>query len=124
VDRSTLPAVLLLRKIGTVLLSAWCLAWIGRAIFDWILGLEGAAVTVPVIIAALLGAAIGASEARDLEPWAPSKRRDAIIGWGTVIAVVAVIACLAIPMPWGAIAAVTVAVAAIVVLRRVPAVSA
>jgi hypothetical protein len=107
------------RQVATVLLAATGMAFIGRAIFDWLLDLEGWALRGPVLALWFLGIALGLSAARELEPWDAYGDRDAILGWGTLVGFcVGAICLVALPMPWGAIAAGAVVVATVAVLRR------
>jgi hypothetical protein len=112
--------MLLLRKVGIVVFYAWGAAWTARAVFDWLLGLDGVALAVPSVVVTAAGAVAGFSEARDLGPMNPSDRRDVILGFGAIVGILAAVACLFLPMPWGALAALLVAAARVLVLRRVP----
>jgi hypothetical protein len=111
----------LARKIWTVFVGMWVGAWFARALFDWVLGIEGVWLVVPIAIATAIGAYAGYEQAKGLEPLTLWERRDAFLGWGAVIGVIAVIACFLLPMPWGGIAAGAVAAVTLVVLRRAPA---
>ena len=112
--------VLKLRRVGVVIGGGWVAAWIARALFDWVLGLEGTLVVVLSLVAFGAGAWASVDTARELEPWTPWDERDAYLGWVTFLGIVVVIACLFIPMPWGAMAAAVAAALTIVVLRRRP----
>ncbi|MDA0181006.1 hypothetical protein OJ997_11925 [Solirubrobacter phytolaccae] len=85
-----------LRQIGTVIGCVWGGGILGRLISDWILGLDRGWVRATVIVFMLIGLAIGISAARELEPWNARDRRDAKIGWGIVLAFVALIAVSAV----------------------------
>jgi hypothetical protein len=43
-----------------------------------------------------------------------------ILGWGTIVGVVAALACLYLPMPWGIVAALGVLAVPLIALRQVP----
>lgn len=113
--------MLALRKIWTVLVGAWVGAFLARAVLDWVLGLDGPWVGIGVIVAALIGGALSITEAREVQPMPAGERRDTILGWGALVGGVAAVACLFIPMPWGAVAAAAVVVVTVVSLHRVPA---
>jgi len=83
-------------------------------------GVDGTWLWVLTVVAGLIGAAAGVAWARSVEPYPPAERRDAILGWGALIGGVAALACLALPMPWGVIAAVAVAALTVAALRSVP----
>jgi hypothetical protein len=111
--------MLALRKVGKVLLGAWSLAFLAKVIFDWLLGLEGWALTAPVLIAAAVGGLLGFSDAREVEPMEPADKRDTILGWGALVGAVATIGCLLIQMPWGLVTAVVVGATTVFTLHRV-----
>src|SRR4051812_14831308 len=102
------------RRVFTVLVGAWIASWIMRALLDWILGLEGTGVDLAVVAAALAGAVLSLPAARELEPWSAAASRDALLGFGTIVAIVLVLPCFALPMPWGLIAAAVVAALSVV----------
>jgi hypothetical protein len=112
--------VLTVRRVWVVFVGAWIASWTTNALFDWILGLDGTPLLVINIVAAVLGALVGVVAAQDVEPWTLWDERDAYLGWVTFFGVVAVIACLFAPMPWGLMAAAVVAALTLVVLRRAP----
>jgi hypothetical protein len=107
------------RRVFTILFGAWIASWTMRALLDWILGFEGTWVDLAIVAAALAGGALSIPAARELEPWSASAERDALLGWGTIVAIVLVLPCFALPMPWGIVAAGVVAAAAVVALRQV-----
>jgi hypothetical protein len=111
----------LARRIWTVFVGMWVGAWFARALFDWVLGIDGTWLLVAMVVAAAIGARAGWEEAKGLEPLTLWERRDAFLGWGALIGVAAVIACFFLPMPGGGIAAGAVAATTLVVLRRAPA---
>jgi hypothetical protein len=100
-----------------VLLGAWVGAWVARAIADWVLELDDVWVAVAVLVAASLGGLAALGDARKLTPMDPQERRDTILGWGALVGGVAAIACLFLPLPWGAVAALVVLAATVVALR-------
>jgi NhaP-type Na+/H+ or K+/H+ antiporter len=108
------------RKIWTVFVGAWVGAWFARALFDWVIGAEGAVLVVATVLATAAGAWGGWEAAKELEPLTIWDRRDAFLGWGALIGVVAVCACFLLPLPWGVLAAAAVAAVTIAVLRRAP----
>jgi hypothetical protein len=112
--------VLTVRRVLVVIGGGWVAAWTARALFDWILGLDGTLVVILSLVAFALGAYASVDTARELNEWTLWDKRDAYLGWLTFFGIVAVIACLFIPMPWGLMAAAVVAALTIVVLRRSP----
>jgi uncharacterized membrane protein len=112
--------VLKLRRAWVVLVGAWVGAASANVLFNWILGLDGVLPLILALVAAVLGALAALGEARRLEPWTLWDQRDAYLGWVTFFGIVAVIASLFIPMPWGGVAAVAVAAVTVVVLRKAP----
>jgi hypothetical protein len=109
--------MLILRRLATVLLGAWMGGTAARALLEWALGLRGTWVLVAILVATVLGGLASLDAARKVEPMAPGERRDAILGWGVVVALVGVAACFALPVPWAVIAAAAVVGLAIVALR-------
>jgi hypothetical protein len=112
--------MLTLRKVWTVLVGAWVSAWVARALFDWLLGLEGAWLLGLVLAATALGGVASLVEARRVRPIDPAERRDSILGWGAVIGGMGSIACLFLPFPWGVLGAIAVLALTAALLRRVP----
>ncbi len=112
--------MLTVRRVWVVLVGAWVASWTTNALFGWILDLDGTLVAILTLVAAVLGAWASLDAARKLQPWTLWDERDAYLGWVTFLGIVAVIACLFIQMPWGAMAAAVVAALTIVVLRRSP----
>ncbi|HWT93456.1 MAG TPA: hypothetical protein VN238_10700 [Solirubrobacteraceae bacterium] len=83
-----------LRRIAAVVVGVWTASW-GTAIVHWLTGLEGI-VLLPVAVAfAALGAAVGWQNARSLERWTSQERRDAIVGWSFVLALIGLVAVAA-----------------------------
>ena len=109
-----------LRQLGTVTISALGLAWLTRAILDWVLGVEGTALQVAVIAALVIGAAVGVAEARGLEPFDREEQRERSLGWITTIGAIAALLCLALPLPWSPIAALAAIGLTILALRVLP----
>ena len=113
--------MLTVRRIWVVLVAGWVCAWIARALFDWILGLDETVVVVLSLGAFVLGGAAALGEAREVEQWTPKESRDAYLGWTAFLGFVAAIICLlAVPMPWALLAAAAVAAVSVAVLRRAP----
>jgi hypothetical protein len=112
--------VLAVRKVWTVLVGAWSAAILARAILDWALGLDGAGVFAAILAGSALGALASVGAARRLEPMDPEERRDSILGWGALIGGVGSVACLFLPLPWGAVAAGAVLVLTVALLQRLP----
>jgi hypothetical protein len=112
--------MLWVRRAWEVLVGVSAGLWTARIVVDWLLGVDGTWLWVATVALGLAGAAVGIGVARDLKPYPPAEQRDAILGWGGLIGAVAALACLAIPMPWGAIGAVTVAALTVAALRSVP----
>jgi hypothetical protein len=111
--------VLKARRVWTVVVGAWVSAWV-VTVLARILDLDGTLVLILGLVAALVGGLASVGEARSVEPWTVWDERDAYLGWLTFLGIVAVIACLFIPMPWGLLAAAVVAALTIAVLRRAP----
>jgi len=88
--------MLALRRLGTVLIGAWGGALFARLLLDWILGLDDVWVALGVVAGALTGGALALGEARSLRLMEPQERRDAILGWGFVIAAAAVALTVAV----------------------------
>jgi hypothetical protein len=112
--------MLALRKLWTVIVGAWVAAFLAGGLLDWILGLQGTWVAVAVLLAGVLGGFLSIGEARRVEPMDPAERRDTILGWGTIVGVVAALACLYLPMPWAIVAALGVLAVTLIALRQVP----
>ena len=102
----------------TVAVTAWAAAMTTRIVLDWLLGLEGAWVDAAVVGAALLGALVGAGDARTLPPLDPKAQRDALVGSTAVVGAVGAAACLLVPFPLGPAAAAVVVALTVVALRR------
>lgn len=92
-------------------------AVLGRIVFDFVVGLDGWAVAGPQLALTMIGAGVAVGDAKRLEPLPPHEQRDTILGWGALIGAVAALACLLLPMPWGAVAAVAVSAATVATLR-------
>lgn len=92
--------------------------FLASAILRWLLGLGGTGVAAAIVGAAALGAFFCLGEARQITPMDPAERRDAILGWGALIGGVVAIACLFVPMPWGALAGAAVLATTVIALRR------
>ena len=102
----------------TVAVSAWAAAMTTRIGLDWLLGLEGAWVDAAVIATALLGALVGAGDARSLPPMDPKAQRDTLVGWTAIVGAVGATACLLVPVPFGPAAAAVVVALTVLALRR------
>lgn len=107
------------RKAGTMFIGVWVGAGIVTVLLNDVLDFDGGWVLWAILAGGLFGGVLSLGEARVLRPMPPAERRDAIQGWGFVVALVLVLACLAIPMPWGAIAAPVVLVVWVLAVRRV-----
>jgi membrane-associated phospholipid phosphatase len=108
-----------MRKVWTVLASAWVAAWLVHALLDWVLGFNGSWEAVAVLAAAALGAIAGLGDARQLRPMGAQERRDALLGWVAVIGALCAVACLALTMPWGLVCAAVVVAVTVFALGRV-----
>jgi hypothetical protein len=109
-----------LRRAWVVLGGAAFAVGVANVLFNWLLGLGGTVVLILCLVAAVIGGLTALDEARSVEPWTLWDERDAYLGWVTFFGIVAVIACLFIPMPWGGVAAGAVAAFTLVVLRKAP----
>jgi hypothetical protein len=107
------------RRVWAVLAPAWGCGLIAGIALDWVLGVDGPWLGVGVVAGTLAGGVLGVREARRIKPMAADERRDAILGWGAVVGAVAAVACLLLPLPWGALAAAAVVAATVLALRRV-----
>jgi hypothetical protein len=108
------------RRVWVVLVGAWVGAFLGRALFEWLLGLDEPWRAIGILGAAAAGGLLSLGEAHRLGPMPPHERRDAVLGWGALVGGVGAVACLFLPMPWGALAALAVLVVTVIALRRVP----
>ncbi len=108
--------MLTFRRVVQAACGLWAGAWIGRIAFDWLLGLDGAALLAGQLACALIGGVVMWLDSRTLRPWRPAERRDAIVGWGLLIGLVVAFGSLLLPTPWGLIAAPTVLVVLVAVM--------
>ena len=105
-----------LGKPGTVFAYTWGSAFLVRAVAGWVIGTAGALLVVPTLVAAALGALVGMAEARAL-----AGRDDHTQLLGGLAGAALAVACLFLPMPWGLLAALAVAAATVLALRRLDA---
>ena len=85
-----------LRKVATVLSLTGGGIYLASIVTDLILGLSRGWVLGAMAVCGLLGFVVGVADARELTPWSRSERRDAVLGWGVVLALIAVIAAVAL----------------------------
>lgn len=83
------------RRVATVLGCVGGGFILARVISE-IVGLDGTALRVTVVVLGVIGALVGWSEAKELRPMDSGERRDAYLGWGFVGALVFVIAVIAL----------------------------
>ena len=106
--------MMFVRRTAAVLSRIYVVLWIPGVVdrlFD-----PPAVVLYPLAAGAVvLGALAGHREGRRLEPFEGQEHRDAVIGWGIVLAIVGVLASFLLPLPWAAIAAGTWLVLAAIV---------
>jgi hypothetical protein len=77
---------------GAAVLGGACTGlWFARGI-GWILDLDGLVLAVIALACALLGGAAGHAHGRTLTPLDSRERRDAVLGWSVVGALVGAIA--------------------------------
>ena len=69
--------------------------WLGRLVV-WVFGLDGGALTAVFVIGGAIGLVGGVETARTLDPWDSKDRRDAVIGWGVVGALIALVGLVAL----------------------------
>ena len=99
----------LVRRVWHMVAAAWLAGWVVNAVLVWGFGLRGWGVAVAVLGAMVLGWFASAGAAKRLPDLTPEDRRDAVLGWGFFLGLVATVVCFAAPMPWALVAAVTVA---------------
>lgn len=79
-----------IRRSWTVLIGIVVGLWVASAV-NWAFGLDGIPLGVLAAVLAGVGGAIAFSQARELEPMDDRERRDAIMGWSVVAALVAIL---------------------------------
>jgi hypothetical protein len=84
-----------LRRATSVLGGVWIGLWLAR-ILGWIVDLDGAVLGVLALVFAVIGAATGWASARKLQPMRPGERRDAVLGWSIVGALVGALGVAAV----------------------------
>jgi hypothetical protein len=104
-------------RYGRFLVGAWAAAICARVLFGLVGDLDGVLLIVLTVIATALGALASVPAARRLAPLSARERRDVVLGWGALVAGVAVVACLFLPLPWGVLAALAVLITAVCALR-------
>jgi hypothetical protein len=83
--------VLAVRRVGAVLVAVWAgLAVVGLVVHR-LLGVDGTWMWVCAGVAVVVFGAVGISSAKEIEPMTAAERRDTLLGWGAVLALIAVI---------------------------------
>jgi hypothetical protein len=112
--------VLAQHKLLAIVGGLFAVAFISQAVLGWVLGVTDAWLPVFVVAALLavlvsadsrLGPAAGGAEASE------SSSYDLVVCAVVTVAVVAAVACLYLPMPWGGLAAGAVVVGLVAALR-------
>jgi hypothetical protein len=111
--------VLAQHKLLAVVVGLFAVSLVCEAVLGWALGVTDA--WLPVFVVAALLAVLVSADARlgRAEAVADAAREsyDRVVCAIVVVAVVAAVACLYLPLPWGGLAAGTVVVALVVALR-------
>jgi hypothetical protein len=111
--------VLAQHKLLAVVVGLFAVSLVCEAVLGWALGVTDA--WLPVFVVAALLAVLVSADARlgraDAVADAAQESYDRVVCAIVVVAVVAAVACLYLPLPWGGLAAGTVVVALVVALR-------
>lgn len=84
-----------MRRVAAVFVGLWVGLWLGR-IVGWIFGWDGDSLIGAFVVGGVLGLLGGVETARTQKPWDNEDRRDAVIGWGVVAGLVALIGLVAL----------------------------
>lgn len=106
-----------LRRMAGGFVVAYAFSWIAAFTCVKVLGLAQAASVVITVLAALAGGWAGWLQTESLVEWSARERRDAVIGWSVVIAIVGAVLSGLVPMPWTVLAALTWVIIVAVVSR-------
>lgn len=87
------------RRAALVVGGIWIALWVTRFV-AWVTGLGGIALAFVALALALLGACCGWARAQELTPLESQERRDAILGWSIVGALIGAIAIGALISVW------------------------
>jgi hypothetical protein len=111
--------VLAQRKLYAVVGGVLAASFVCQAVLGWVLGVTDA--WLPVLIVAALLAVLVFADARlggrAAEDGAPEDSYDKVVCAIATVAVIAVVACLYLPMPWGGLAGGAVVVGLVLALR-------
>lgn len=112
------------RRIAGGFAVAYGLSWVAALICAKVLDLGQTAGLIVIALAALVGGWIGWTQTESLVEWSAGERRDAIIGWGVVIAIIGAVLSGFVPMPWTILAALAWVILVAIVCRALLASSA
>lgn len=84
-----------MRRVAAVFVGTWVGLWIGRSVC-WVLGLHGGLEIAALAVGGLFGCLVGIENARSLKRWGRQDRREAIVGWGVVGGLIAIIGVIGI----------------------------
>ncbi len=117
--------MLALRRIVLVLVRVWvAMLLVGFLLRGLdLIGLEVARGVAIALLAVAAAAAlwIGVDEAKQTPAWTADDIRDGAVGWGAIAALLLLIPCLLVPLPWSvaaAAAAILLVAGAVVLVRR------
>lgn len=106
-------------KLLAVLGGLFAASLLSQAVLGWVLGVTDA--WLPVFVVAALLAVLVSADARlgtrraDAQTWEDAY--DKVVCAMVVVAVIAAVACLYLPMPWGGLVSGAIVVALLVALR-------
>jgi hypothetical protein len=111
--------VLAQHKLLTVVGGLLAASLVSQAVLGWVLGVTDA--WLPIFVVAALLAVLVSADARlggaKADADAPADSYDKVVCAVAVAAVVAAVACLYLPLPWGGLAAGALVVGLVVALR-------
>jgi hypothetical protein len=84
-----------LRHGAAILGGVWVGMWLAR-IVGWIFGLDGLVLGAVALAFSVLGGVAGHARGKELPPLDSRERRDAVLGWSFVGAIVGVLAIVAL----------------------------
>lgn len=92
--------MMLMRRIASAFVGVYAFSCIGALVTVKLIGSGATAGAIVTGVVALIGAYGGWTEGKKLVDWSTQERRDAIIGWGIVIAIIGAVVSGLVPMPW------------------------